>query len=149
MSERTLKEGREYVRRNLRKGVKCPCCTQFCKVYKRQIHSTMARMLISLYHLGPGYHHFNAVMRGISGGWGDFSKLASWGLIIEEANDDPAKRKSGMWAITDRGKQFVRNEIEIPRYIETYNNKQVGVSTDTVMIVDCLGKKFNYEELMS
>lgn len=147
--ETTIAEARAYVNSGLRKGVKCPCCTQYCKVYQRQIHSTMSRMLISLFRLGQGYHHLNDIM-SVKNGWGDFAKLAYWGLI-EEMVDTGIKdgRTTGYWRITSKGIQFVLREIPLPKYAEVYNGRLLRVIGDDVFIDQTLGHKFNYRELMA
>ena len=36
MGIETIKEGKEYLRKNFNEGVNCPCCNQFVKLYKNQ-----------------------------------------------------------------------------------------------------------------
>lgn len=63
------------------------------------------------------------------------------------ANDDKKKRSSGYWRATEKGQQFAKGEIEIPKYVFTLDNKVVGYSKDQINIYDALSKKFNYQEL--
>lgn len=148
--ETTVAEARAYLNSGLRKGVKCPCCTQYCRVYKRQIHSTIARMLIKLYGLGSGHHYIKLLMPTTSTAGGDFSLLRYWGLV-EEMEDDGVKdsKNTGYWKITETGKQFVRREIPMQKHAEVYNGKLVKLTGDDVLIDQCLGKRFSYWELMS
>ena len=45
----TLADARDELRDLVNDGHRCPCCTQFAKVYRRKIHSTTARELIGFY----------------------------------------------------------------------------------------------------
>lgn len=138
------------VKSKLLEGSECPVCTQFVKLYPIKIPATGVRDLIRLYRLFDGdfdgYFHIND--------FGDltsrsFAKLAHWGLIEAEMNEDKSKRTSGMWTITPKGVQFVEGDANVPEraYIfdssaRTFGNKQVSVQ-------EALGNKFDYEELMT
>ncbi len=146
--EKTLAQARQELRADLYTGTKCPCCTQFAKVYKRQIHSSMSRMLISLYHLGPGYHHVNDIP-SVRNGYGDFAKLVYWKLIAEMT--DPglkAGRTTGYWMITEKGRAFVERGVYVPKYAEVYNGHLIKLSGPETFVDNTLGKAFNYQELM-
>lgn len=148
----TLSEAKEYLRENFDKGTKCPCCGQFVKLYKRSITSGQAHGLIMFYRYSEEHpeefiHVSNFDFTAFRGG--DFAKLRYWGFIEQAENDDPSKRDSGMWSITDKGRQFVRNERTVPRQVHLYDGQRVGWSEDRVSIKDALKNKFNYEELMS
>ena len=152
----TLQEAKEYLRENFTKGSNCPCCSQFVKLYKRKLASTPSRMLIKLNYLGDGWHHVSKLVKGISlTGSNDFSKLAYWQLIEEKQNTDEDKKTSGFWRITTKGVLFVENKIKIPSHVFIFNGKKMfsvgnrGFSDKTINIVDCLGKKFSYNELMN
>lgn len=98
-----LKDVKEWLRARVRRGERCPCCTQFAKVYRRKLNTGMARVLIWLYHqpFAPG-------------GWVDVAntapvwvhrnreigRLAMWGFVeakpLEPGDDrkDSGDRKS-------------------------------------------------------
>ena len=156
----TLQEAKEYLRENFTEGTGCPCCGQFVKLYKRKISSTASRMLIKLNSFGvgenDGYHHVGELAKGICPtGSGDFSKLSYWRLVEEKENIDGDKRNSGIWRITPRGVLFVENKLKIPSHVYIFNRKKMfsvgnrGFSEKTISIVDTLGKKFSYKELMN
>lgn len=143
----TISQAKEYLKSNFDKGVDCPCCGQLVKLYHRPIYGSQAVSLINLYKLGPGYHHISGFNSGRTGG-GDFAKLRFWGLAKEQPNEDDGKRTSGMWAITEKGIDWVLGTISVQKYVDIYNQKPISFSGDQVYIREVLGDKFNYEELM-
>jgi len=150
--ETSLRDAKEWLRQRVEKGVDCPCCNQLAKVYTRKLYASMAAALLFFYkNFESTEWHSKAQLIARSGslattfGGGDFAKLAYWGLIDD---DDPAKRTSGLWQITGRGGRFVRREITVPSHIRLYDGKCLGFSEEQVTIDQCLGKKFNYSELM-
>jgi len=145
----TLEEIKEYLKENWLKGSSCPACGQHVQLYKLKISGQAVRDLIRLYKLSEGqvneYHHINDFGNLASR---SFSKLAHWGLIEDEPNEDEAKRTSGMWAMTEKGRRFVAKELEVPKYAYIYNSQCKTVSPETVGVEEALGHKFNYKELM-
>lgn len=84
-----------------------------------------------------------------------FAKLKHWALVeerpIEEHDkEDKEKKSSGWWGITHRGIQFAKNEITIPKHAFIFNSKSYQpISPDkTINIIEALGDKFNYSELI-
>ena len=126
----------------------CPCCGRYAKIWKYSVHSTLAKMLIILYRLGGErefVHVRDFTFSNTSGR--NFSILKLWGLIIPMENDDPKKRTSGFWKITNKGARFVRGEIAI-QALQIYDGKALSSIGELLTIKECLGKKFDYEELM-
>jgi len=148
----TLEEAKKQLRKNFKAGQACPCCHQFVKAYKLQIHSTMARALLEFYHNAPHdrfTHVRNSNRFPILIKSGSFSKLAYWDLIQEERNDDTDKKRSGHWKLTQNGILFAEKQLKIKRYVWVYNGKMLPMQEDEQTdIVGCLGKKFSYSELM-
>lgn len=149
-SDSTIEEAKDFLKENWLKGESCPCCNQFVKLYKLKISGQAVRDLLRLCVITNGevgeYRHINDFGNLASR---SLSKLAHWGLVTDEANEDTTKRTSGMWAMTEKGKQFAQNEIEVPKYAYLYNSECKALSTDTVDVKEALGIKFNYEELMN
>lgn len=153
---KTLTQAQAFVQAKREEGVYCPCCGQLCKVYKRTIYAGMAHFLIWLV-----LEYESRMREGLQGSlWidildgppqrgGDFAKMAHWGLIEQMANDDETKRTSRFWRPTQHGVDFVHARITIPKQVHLYNNDVVGFSSERFDIRDALGKKFNYQELMS
>lgn len=134
-------------------GVDCPCCNQLAKVYHRTINATMARWMIALYHKSQADPRWYRIREPwslkILGGTGDAAKLSYWKLIEEGLNDDPDKRKSGLWRLTPTGLAWVRGECSVEKVAHVYNAEVVGFEGGPWTVVDALGKKFSYPDLMN
>ena len=85
-----------------------------------------------------------------SGAWGDFGKLALWGFSKERAKDprDTTRRTSGVWRITQRGIEFVCGVLRVPSHVWIYNNQSLGFTGDSISVLEALGRRFDYAELM-
>lgn len=132
-------------------GGHCPVCARWGSIYKRGINRTMARSLIWL----------NA-QEGDAEGWIDvpstgpkdvlrtnqLSTLKWWGLIQRKPNNDPKKKCSGIWRVTDAGKEFISNATRVPKYVFTYNDDVMFVSDETVSLGDCFLDDFDYRQVM-
>lgn len=148
-----LEKARQLVEYNKRKGIDCPCCGQFYKVYKRKLNSSMARALIAIYNEAsnrprewlyiPSFlsdHKLNA----------NTALLRYWNLIepMESANLKTNLTR-GMWKITGTGIAFVEGKIRVLKYGLFCNQKFLGFDgTETTSIEESLGDHFNLEELL-
>lgn len=149
----TIKEAKQFLRANFEKGVDCPCCGQFVKLYKRKLNSGMALFLIGLMRLwkkNPNKQFFsnkevmnemNLAVTSL-----DYSVMRHFGLI-EPRISEAGKRDSGYWRMTPKGFLFVQGH-KSSKYIFLYRNKRQGVSDEQITIREALGEKFDYEELM-
>lgn len=143
-------------------GTECPCCGQFVKLYRRRLNNALAHALILMvnrpktsdpwFHV-PTYLASQTATATIRGG--DWAKLTYWDLIEPLAAErrDGSKR-SGFYKVTDKGYQFARGRITVPKYAYVYNSTLYGFSDgdkypmQTTTIREALGAKFNYAELM-
>ena len=133
------------------KGADCPVCGQFVRVYKRAINASMAAQLVRAYKKFGDYYgfHIKDILEG-DGGGADFAKLRYWNIIKELKNDDPKKKNSGRWIITDFGRKFVMGYRQIPKYALIYNGRFLDFDGDEIITIqDALGNRFNYQTLMS
>lgn len=162
----TLQQAKDFLRENYLDGAFCPCCGQFVKEYHRSITGSMAMGLVLFYKFVKSRGDIfientvdlNDIRDYYNGKYplhlyygGDFAKLKYWGLIEEqEAIRKDGSNRAGFWNITQKGVDFVQNNINVPRKIKIYDSKFIGYldTNDTVGIEYCLGKKFNYRELM-
>jgi len=156
----TISAAREFLRTRLDDGVECPVCEQHAQRYYRTLNSGMARWLIVLGKLTAIrgewattadviQHAARNASFGSSLGSGEApSCLPYWGLIECRVNDDPSKKSSGYWRVTDRGRGFLACQITVPKTAVVYNNRLERLEGVLITIQEALGKKFSYEELM-
>ena len=150
---KTLDDAREDVRRGLRAGIKCPCCDQMARLYKRQINGAMGVLLIWLArNQAPG--EWTSIddfpMLQNRRGGGDFAKLVYWKLLEElPPDEDTRARTSGKWRITSRGRTFARGGFRLPRYALVYNGGCLGFEGEPRGIRECLGMRFDFNGLWS
>lgn len=134
----------------------CPTCGQMCGIYKQSLIDNHAVMLIGLYNLSMdregnpyGAYHQNAYATVGTKSHG-FALCAKFGLIGTPSPDEfEDKKYSGRWYLTRLGRQFVEGKAKCPASLEIYNNKIIKFSKKQVSIIDVLGTKFSYKDLMS
>jgi hypothetical protein len=132
-----LTSAKRWVLDNRDDGVRCPCCGQFAKVYRRKLDSSMARALIVMWRNGGQDWQRT---RGIDNS-GNIAKLGLWGLV--EADD------RGTWRVTDDGVDFIMGKIEMAHRMVLYDGAVLDVDDSSyVDIHQALGDKFDYDELM-
>lgn len=145
----TIKQAKDYLRANWAKGVVCPCCTQFVKLYKRKLNSGMAITLIRIYRYSMGWVPVKDFLRLNKWHNGhDWTLLRFWGLM-EEKQHEPGENSSGQWKITAKGINFVLNQTTVPKRLLMYNQSGYGFEGGETSITEALGNKFNYQELMA
>ena len=148
----TLAEARDWLRERIDEGEQCPCCEQLAKVYRRKIHAGMARALVMMFKAAPvGEPIYKPlVLRGVGAAARDESLCRYWGLIEpDEGRRDDTSSRTGWWKVTDKGGLFVLGAITVPKYARIYDGRLLNLTGDPVSIRDCLGKSFDYAELMA
>ena len=157
MSEKlyTLAEAKAFLEANMEEGCKCPACGQNVKINKYSISDKTAKSLINLHKLtleNPSQQYFHVerdieVPLSVGGSW---ARLRHFYLIEEKPKSEEDKgRTSGYWRITDYGRKFVNNQLPLKKYVHIFNKTVKKYSGKKVTITDCLGQKFDYDELMS
>jgi hypothetical protein len=163
----TLAKAQQVLKDHALKGAICPCCRQEVRMYTREITSTMAYSLIILHrhfstnkdwlHVPKFLSQMSAIGSAVRGG--DFAKLRYWGLLEakqdaktekkpQEKRKDGSKRV-GFYRMTEKGHQFAKGEIKVPKAALIYNRKHHGFAPGEATIQECLGKEFNYADLMA
>jgi hypothetical protein len=143
----TLREARDWLRERVDEGATCPCCTQLAKVYRRRIHATLARAIITLYRHGGAGQFVHAP--SLPGDTHEISQAVWWGLIQEDEAVREDRGRAGWWRVTPRGVAFILQETQVPKYARVYDGRCLGLTGDPVWISDALGAKFSYADLMA
>lgn len=142
-----LGRARDQLRELVDQGCRCPCCTQYAKVYSRKINSGMAVSLIRMWRLA-GTDWIN-VPEQIGARSREEGKLAYWKLVEESSGVRPDGGRAGWWRVTERGAQFVSMQLKVPKYARVYDGRCLGLRGELVTIRQCLSSRFDYDELMS
>jgi len=134
-------------------GGRCPCCDRWGKISGHGITETMSLALLWLSRQPVDDNGFVNVPKAAPA-WmlrgKTYSLLQHWHLIYKvEKNEDKTKRSDGLWQVTTKGHQFLRNELSVPRKVFIYDNTIQGFSQEEVFFEDCFGKHFDYQEVMS
>ncbi len=141
-------------------GTACPVCNQYVKMYRKSIDAASAKCLITLYNLdfykpSREWWHISSEIKAPHSVGGNFAKLSYWGLIEQrpkKAGEKSSKRTTGMWKITQQGKDFVSLNVTLPKYVKLYNGVSYGLEEGedkkSLSIMDVLGNRFDYTELM-
>ena len=146
----TLAYARDWLRERVDDGHKCPCCSQFAKVYKRRINSRQARALIAMYQAGgTDWCHLPDVEAPLHLGGSETGKARYWGLVEEASDEREDGGRSGMWRLTQGGVGYVQGYVLVQKYAHIYDGRCLGLSGEPVSIHDALGVRFDYDELMS
>ena len=154
-SRTTLLAARIWLQEGKERGVVCPCCDQYAKIYKRKFNSSMARGLITLAryastHPQEEWFHLATIFRDAKVcASNDGALLRHWGLIapFKGQRKDGSKRV-GYHRLTDLGKSFARGIGTIPAYAVLYSEELLRLSEEQVTMKAALGAKFSFEELM-
>mgnify|MGYP006970191130 CR=1 FL=1 len=130
---------------------KCASCGHVRRTYKRRLPKGD---LIALYDIwqrtreGDTWVHIKD-LQGKSGG-GDFAKFRYWELIAQRINDDPRKKDSGFWCLTNKGASFIADEELLYSHAIVREGECVGFSGTLISAPEAFsGAGFSYPELMS
>ena len=137
----------------------CPHCGHAVRVYRRKINSGMALWLVAFYKILRNTAgvtmviekktiHSRAVLNEMKAGTcsRDAALLRHWGLIAEEI--DGSSKRTGRWRITPEGVRFVLGYGHACQYAEIQNNRLLRLSGDAVTVRECLGDKFDLDEML-
>jgi hypothetical protein len=144
-----LGEVRDWLRGRVEKGVRCPACEQFAKVYRRKIYAGMVRALVLMWREGDMsrrlYVHVPSIdpARG-----GDVAKLEHWGLIEEERTVRTDGGRAGYWRVTVRGQDWIERKTTVPQYARIYDGRLLSLTGPGVTVDDALADVFRLDDLM-
>jgi len=131
-------------------GGRCPCCDRWGKINAHGFIETMALALLWLSRQPVNDQGFVNVK--VAPAWmvkGKYSLLSHWGLATKAENKDEKTKGAGLWQVTPKGHQFLRNELAIPKKVFIYDSVVEGFSSDEIYFRDSFGKHFDYKEVMA
>jgi len=149
--DEVLDELRREVEEHLQPGepaMHCRVCGRYVFLGKHKIDSAMARALVRLYkydchHPGDWMDYRNYRARGESR---KHSLLRHWGLV--QRADKKTGPGAGFWRITERGKAFIEERVQVPAAAHLYNDTCYGFTKRTTGIRHALGNAFDLDELL-
>lgn len=135
--------------------VPCPTCHRGYPKSKRGIYEGMALSLITMVQLFEATNDWVHVTDFNSINYkkydkeclGDYAKLRFWGMIVQKRNMTTQKTHSGLWKPTQKGIDYARGTIRVPRFVLLQNNKCKGFAGEPWRIDDALGKNFDLQEV--
>lgn len=134
------------------KGYICPCCKSFVKRYTRSFNSNMALCLILLYR--ENKNEFVKVedflIKKGHKRCGDFSYLTHYKFLEKKKGDrKDGSNRNGFYRLTSWGVLFCEQKIKAKKKFMILNNRFEGFVGEEIDILQALGTKFNYQELMT
>ena len=134
-------------------GATCPSCNKHVKVYHRKFNSGMAYTLINVYRqarkTNNEWLHVGHFLRKECDVWpSDYAKIVWWSLMQKHPGKKKDGNSSGLYRMTRKGSMFVKGRITIPSHANEYMSEVESFDGDEINIVEALGKKFDYDELM-
>lgn len=129
----------------------CPCCNRLDKMYKRLfgLHQAYSvAWLAGNTEVGQYLHVDKMPFRMVKDPCWRWAK--HWGFLVEQPNDDdPSKKDSGHWSLTDAGRLFVRGRTTIWSHALIYHKELLEfVGREGVRFSDCVGA-FHYQKMMN
>lgn len=145
----TLAEAKARLRARLDEGMRCPCCGQYAKKYRRKFNSGMARALINIYKRGDRGKLDWVYIPNLPAKSREEGKIAYWRLLEEATIQREDGGRAGWWHVTRLGEHFIISGMRIPKIVLVYDAVCLGFDrTEMVSIQDCLGDGFDLSELM-
>lgn len=74
--------------------------------------------------------------------WTNFTKLRFHGLAVHHK-----EAGKGYWLLTKRGAKFLRNELAVPRRVQTFRNSVIDHDEQLVMLGDITSEIPHFEYL--
>lgn len=133
-----LGDARAWLREQVTaRGGRCPCCSQFARVYRRRIAARMARDLVVMHRTaGDSWFRIPDVL-GYPGG--DAAKLRYWSLIDPETEESTDGNRRTRFRVTGRGREFIHAGRTVPKYALVFDGRLMGLDdSELVTITDCL-----------
>lgn len=116
----------------------CEHCGSPTREWRHTLSASLAKMLTQAYRYvqSHGNRPFMArdLMLSYSGG-SNFCKLSYW-LLIEHGS--PEEERAGLWRLTEKGEQFVRATIRLPKRVWTFRTEPIEYEGAELLITELL-----------
>lgn len=146
-AQTTLTEAKDWLRAQLPKGARCPCCNQHVQVYRRPMYGTLARALIACYLAGGTDRYVHSSDLGITLRGGEMGKLAYFQLVVEERAQRPDGGRTGYWRVTPLGADWLFGRRKVSKYAWVYDGQVRGYDGPMVSVADVLDEPFDLRSL--
>lgn len=160
-----LRKVREHINKHAADGLECPACEQHVQIYWRTINAGMAASTVRMLRLhnldiarGVRERRFIYLPQEIGRRSAEEAKLVWWGLVEEELARRPDGGRAGYWRLTEKGMQWSKGEISVPRYAKVFDGKlwpdgltsvsKSGHKKPETWVHGALGDHFNYRALL-
>lgn len=140
---------RAWLRDRVEDGARCPCCTQFAKVYYRKVNASMVRGLVAIYgqrNHDDGFAHLPTLGLGHLGG--EAARMSYWNLVEEEPVVREDGGRAGWWRITVLGVDWLHSRTAVPTYARIYDGRLLALTGEPCWVADAVREKFDLTELM-
>jgi hypothetical protein len=119
----------------------CDACGAKTVKYKFSLNRQIVDVLVDMYEEYGTHSACEIAQLGMSTSqWTNFQKLRYWGLIEKVKVDGVLK--GGIWAVTDLGEQFVKNEVPLQKFVYMYRNEIDSYDGEMVYEAQIRDKKF-------
>lgn len=127
-------------------GAQCPCCGGTVKVKRYAVSTRQARELRTLYDARPEALHWKEWLTSSA----RMQCVLRFAGLISQPTGDPDKpfNRSGAWAITQRGIDWIEGNITIPRFVYVLFNQIVGYSPEQLTYQEALDHPYTPEDAM-
>lgn len=140
-----VEELKVHIPKEYHDGTTCKNCGHYIKVYKRKISSTIAKCLLHMLkeqsRNGDKHINIQEFFLNLKIERADLTKTRWWGLI--------SSSEEGYWRLTEKGKHFIKGKIKISKYVYEYSSRPIIFSGPLINITNCLGEKFDWNEMMN
>jgi len=116
----------------------CAKCGAPTLEYKHTLSKVLAGDLIRLYEYQRSREFLAVMLADLRLNYSqasNFQKLRYWGLVEHRTKED---KRTGHWSITEKGEDWLRSLIRLPRCVWTYRGEVIEFEGDKILITDTM-----------